>query len=209
MDLPIQCESIRERFPLTMSKDDFYKVAHISKRTAEYLLKMGAIPCEYTGKKTRCFKIRTEDVLHYLARREQEPEAYAVPPEWYREKNRSKTPPPNLSDELTAISAERGDIFRCFIETRLAGYSDLLGVGEVAEVTGYCTNHINNLCRRGSIKAFLIRSKYLIPKVTLIDYLANPAIYRRYCKAETAPTLARDFLSEYHDNAEKDSGNQI
>ena len=209
MDLTMQCESIRERFPLTMSKDDFYKVAHISKRTAEYLLKTGAVPCEYTGKKTRCFKIRTQDVLHYLTQRELEPEAYAIPPEWYREKNRSKTPPPNLSDKLTAISGEEGDIFRCFIEARLAGYSDLLGVGEVAEVTGYCANHINNLCRRGSIKAFLIRSKYLIPKVTLIDYLANPAIYRRYSKAETAPTLARDFLLEYHNNAEKDNGNQI
>ena len=114
-----------------------------------------------------------------------------------------------LSDELTAITAERGDIFRVFIETRLARYSDLLGVGEVAEATGYCANHINSLCRRGSIEAFLIRSKYLIPKVTLIDYLAQPAIYRRYSKAETAPTLARDFLLEYHNNAEKDSGNQL
>ena len=202
MDLTMQCESILERFPLTMSKDDFYKVAHISKRTAEYLLKTGAVPCEYTGKKTRCFKIRTEDVLHYLAQRELEPEAYAVPPEWYWEEKRSKTPPPNLSDELTAISAERGDIFLGFIETRLARYSDLLGVGEVAEATGYCANHINSLCRRGSIEAFLIRSKYLIPKVTLIDYLAQPAIYRRYSKAETAPTLARDFIIEYHAYAE-------
>ena len=209
MDLPIQCESIRERFPLTMSKDDFYKVAHISKRTAEYLLKTGAIPCEYTGKKTRCFKIRTEDVLRYLAQRELEPEAYSVPSEWYREKNCGKTPPPNLSDELAAISTERCDVFRRYIEACLAGYSDLLGVVEVTEVTGYCTNHINSLCRRGSIKAFLIRSKYLIPKITLIDYLANPAIYRRYSKAETAPRLAHDFLSEYHNNAEKDSGYQI
>ena len=98
MDLTMQCESIRERFPLAMSKDDFYKVAHISKRTAEYLLKTGAVPCEYTGKKTHCFKIRTEDVLHYLTQRELEPEAYAVPSEWYREKNRSKILPPRRTD---------------------------------------------------------------------------------------------------------------
>ena len=191
-------DSIIERFPVSMSKDDFYKVAHISKKTAEYLLKTGAVPCEYSGKNTRCFTIRTQDVLYYLSQREMEPERYTVPSEWYREGNRGKTPIPTLADKLSELADTSGPEFRHFIETRFATYDDLLSVREVAEVTGYCINHINTLCHRGTITAFLIRRKYYIPKVTLIDYLAKPVVYRRYSKAETAPKLAREFLSAYH-----------
>ena len=39
--------------PDVMSKDQFYKLCHISKSTARYLLQTGKVPCRYTGKKTR------------------------------------------------------------------------------------------------------------------------------------------------------------
>ena len=191
-------DSIMERFPVSMSKENFYKVAHISKRTAEYLLKTGAVPCVYSGKKTRCFTIRTADVLHYLSQRELEPERYAVPSEWYWRESRGKEPPPTLSDKLSEIADTDGPVFRNFIEARFATYDDLLSVKDVSEVTGYCTNHINNLCRRSVITAFQIRRKYYIPKVTLIDYLVKPAVYRRYSEIESAPRLAHDFLIAYH-----------
>lgn len=48
--------------PDVMSKDQFYKLCHISKSTARYLLQTGKVPCQYTGKKTRCHQIRKEDV---------------------------------------------------------------------------------------------------------------------------------------------------
>ena len=198
LDTVLGYDSIIERFPVSMSKDDFYKVAHISKKTAEYLLKTGAVPCEYSGKKTRCFTIRTQDVLYYLSQRELEPEIYAVPAEWYREGSRGKAPIPTMADKLSEIADTSGPVFRNYIEARFATYDDLLSVREVAEVTGYCTNHINNLCRRSVITAFQIRRKYYIPKVTLIDYLVKPAVYRRYSEIESAPRLARDFLFSYH-----------
>ncbi len=189
--------SILQRFPDKMSKEDFYKIAHVSKRTAEYLLKTGVVPCEYTGKKTRCFIIRTKDVLEYLRQRERDPEAYAVPSKWYRAETRGKTMPATLCDELTRIAEEKGDVFRCFISRQLKGYDDLLTVSDVAEATGYHKSHINNLCRCGSIKAFRIQHKNLIPKVTLIDYLATPERYRRYLDVEDAPKLVSNFLTSY------------
>lgn len=45
-------------------------MADISKATALYLLQSGAIPCKDTGKKTRRYAIKTDDVIEYLRQRE-------------------------------------------------------------------------------------------------------------------------------------------
>ena len=54
-------ESIRRKYPETVSKDQFYQIAHISKATALHLLQNGLVPCKDTGKKTRRYTIRTDD----------------------------------------------------------------------------------------------------------------------------------------------------
>ncbi len=43
-----------------------FKLCHISKKKAEWLLRSGFIPCEYIGKKTRCYLIKKTDVLAWL-----------------------------------------------------------------------------------------------------------------------------------------------
>lgn len=43
-----------DSIPDIITKDQLYQICHISKSTALYLLRSGKIPCEYTGKKTRC-----------------------------------------------------------------------------------------------------------------------------------------------------------
>ena len=59
----------RDSIPGIITKDQFYQICHISKSTALYLLRNGKIPCEYTGKKTRCYKIKKADVITYLEKR--------------------------------------------------------------------------------------------------------------------------------------------
>ena len=52
--------------PEVMNKEQFFRICHISKSTALHLLKSGKVPCEWSGKKTRCYKIRKEDVKAYV-----------------------------------------------------------------------------------------------------------------------------------------------
>ena len=52
-----------DSIPDIITKDQLYQICHISKSTALYLLRSGKIPCEYTGKKTRCYKIKKADVF--------------------------------------------------------------------------------------------------------------------------------------------------
>ena len=58
----IEKVGIRRAYPETISKEQFYRIAHISKATALHLLQNGLVPCKDTGKKTRRYTIRTDDV---------------------------------------------------------------------------------------------------------------------------------------------------
>ena len=66
-------------YPPIISKDQLYRICHISKRKATWLLENGIIPCEDSGKKTRRFKIRIIDVIQYLETLENSPEQIVVP----------------------------------------------------------------------------------------------------------------------------------
>ena len=63
-------EYLREQYPEIISKDQLYRICNISKRKAQWLLENGIIPCEDSGKQTRRFHIRLEDVITFLERRD-------------------------------------------------------------------------------------------------------------------------------------------
>ena len=71
--------ALLKEYPPVISKDQLYRICHISKRKATWLLENGIIPCEDSGKKTRRFKIRTVDVIRYLETLENSPEQIVVP----------------------------------------------------------------------------------------------------------------------------------
>lgn len=62
--------SLRESYPATISMGQLYRICHISKRKARWLLEQGIIPCVDSGKKTRRFSIQLEDVIIFLERRD-------------------------------------------------------------------------------------------------------------------------------------------
>ena len=67
-----------DSIPEIITKDQLYRICHISKSTALYLLQSGKITCEYSGKKTRCYKIRKADVITYLEERKVFPESLSL-----------------------------------------------------------------------------------------------------------------------------------
>ena len=66
------------KVPDILAKEQVRLLCHCSKRTALYYLKSGKLPCIYSGKKTRCYKIRKEDLMAFIEDRENHPEFYAV-----------------------------------------------------------------------------------------------------------------------------------
>ena len=96
---PINWDSV----PDVMNKEQFFRICHIRKSTALHLLKSGKVPCECSGKKARCYKIRKEDVKAYLEERTIFPELYSAPKGWYGMYYTARLSGKLTDDMLTAI----------------------------------------------------------------------------------------------------------
>ncbi len=71
-------------YPAVITKDQFYRICNISKKTAKHLLDNGLVPCINSGKKTRKYKLKLTDVIVYLEARDASPEIYTAPIGWYK-----------------------------------------------------------------------------------------------------------------------------
>ena len=60
------CNEILQQYPEYITKDQMYRICHISKKTCLFLLESGLVPNIDSGKKTRRFKIKTVDVIQYI-----------------------------------------------------------------------------------------------------------------------------------------------
>ena len=79
-------------YPDPMGRTGFRKACRIGTRTSLYLLQSGLVPCENTGKQTRCYKIAKSDVAAYLRRRLAEPAYYTPPSGWHKNYPNHKPP---------------------------------------------------------------------------------------------------------------------
>lgn len=151
-----------DSIPDIITKDQLYQICHISKSTALYLLRSGKIPCEYTGKKTRCYKIKKSDVITYLEKRKIFPESYSAPAGWYKG---------NYSIKLeTKIPENALKNMRQYYTEMLAQYPDVMTATEVSTIIGYGKTTVNNWCRKGHLKAFKRNNMNHIPKAYLIEF---------------------------------------
>ena len=156
-----------EEVPEIISKEDVRLICHCSKRTALYYLKSGKLPCTFSGKKTRCYKIKKEDLMVFIKDRENNPEYYAIPEGWYSSSG--------VSVKHRYTSAERLDKedLHEYYQYLLQEYPDVLESKKVSEITGYAHPVVNRWCSKGHLKHFQIGSRNMIPKVYLIDFFCS------------------------------------
>jgi hypothetical protein len=156
---------ILQSYPPIVSKDHMYRICNISKKTAEFLLKSGIVPCEDSGKKTRRFKVKVVDIIDYLRTRQKMPEHYLAPSGWYRSKSKEKV------KIETPISQEQIANMKLYILDNLKDLPDVMTVPQVKMVTGYSTGAICRWCRKKILFSFVIRNAYIIPKESLIIFM--------------------------------------
>ena len=78
MSQNIDYKAILKAYPETISKEQLYKLCHISKRMAKFYLDNGMIACTNTGHSTHKYIIRTSDAVAFLRDREKHPDRYRV-----------------------------------------------------------------------------------------------------------------------------------
>lgn len=159
-------------YPAPMGRTDFRKACRIGTRTSIYLLQSGLVPCENTGKQTRCYKIAKADVAAYLRRRMTEPEHYAPPSGWYKNYPQRKPPAVSLTRTLDYEIVSRL-LLRRHLEQQLADAPDVLTVEQIARFTGYTPHTVSRWCTEGRLRTIQRRPRFMVPKTWLLDYLVS------------------------------------
>lgn len=157
-------ENLHQQYPEIISMDQLYRICHISKRKAKWLLENGVIPCTDSGKQTRRFQIRLDDVITFLERRDAGLLQGDIPTGIFSSGGRTLEKPRQLlnSEEL-----------RAFLLERWADFPDVLTVPQTATLSGFGASAINRWFRDGLVDGVCYRGKNLISKESLAEYLAS------------------------------------
>lgn len=156
-------EKLREEYRETITMEQFYRIAHISKRKASWLLTNGIIPCEDSGKQTRRFKIRLDDVIEYLQKVQSGALHVSIPGGIFVSGAASRPPREYLDcDELKEqFLAEWYDV------------PDMLTIKQASEISGYVGTSILRWVNRKQVKGVLYHERYLISKESLATFLSS------------------------------------
>ena len=126
--------------------------------------------------------------------RELHPEVYRAPDRWYQERSGHYNSRVTYRNELTKLSEEERANFRKYMEDEFCQYGDLLTVVEVAEAIGYCDTSLHRWCNAKKLKSFNISGKFLIPKISLVDFLVSQYSFDITRKTWKHTLLIKSFL---------------
>lgn len=186
-----EIEAIRASYPKVISKDQLYRICHISKSTALYLIQSGLIPSSNSGKKTRKYKINLDDVIDYLQQREETPFFFKPPENYYKGTNGLRGRQRRL-----CIPSEQMSEARLFFERKFERYDDVIPTSKVTKITGYSAKTVVSWYERKIIKCFLIKGRLYFPKEYLIEFILSDSCNYIIQKSKRHIALLEEFLSE-------------
>ncbi len=187
-----------------ISLEQLYKMLHISKRKAAWMLQNGIIPCEIRNTPTHKYSIRKEDVLAYMEKSEGE-KRKEIPVGIF---NAKKTNNPRrtesqgsdcegyFDDTIYKLRGKERARFKEMLEELLSAVPDSLTVDEVVTLTGYNRKTILRYAQRKYIYAVNIMGKYYISKQSIINYLATDKAFGNTQKTPRHIAVIEQFLEK-------------
>ena len=187
-----------------ISLEQLYKMLHISKRKAAWMLQNGIIPCEIRNTPTHKYSVRKEDVLAYMAKSERE-KRKEIPVGIFNAKKtnnprRIESPGSDcggyFDDTNYKLRGKERARFKEMLEDLLSAVPDTLTVDDVAELTGYHRRTILRYVQRKYIYAVNIMGKYYISKQSIINYLATDKAFKNTQKTPWHIAVIEQFLEK-------------
>lgn len=151
-----------EEYPEVISADQLYRICHISKRKAKWLLEHGYIPCEDSGKKTRRYKIRLNDVIDYLLTLEAASDLVATPVGAFNVKRKQLNPVAQICQKE----------FQRFLYNIWTDEADILRISDVQVLLGYSAGTIRQWILRKELRSTRLPCGIQVTaKEWLIDFI--------------------------------------
>ena len=185
-----------------ISLEQLYKMLHISKRKAAWMLQNGIIPCEIRNTPTHKYSVRQEDVLAYMAKSDRD-KRKEIPVSIF---NAKKTNNPRrteshdsdcggyFDDTNYKLRGKERARFKEMLEDLLSAVPDTLTVDEVVTVTGYHRRTILRYAQRKYIYAVNIMGKLYISKQSIINYLATDKAFKNTQKSEWHEEIIKTYI---------------
>ena len=164
-----------------ISLEQLYKMLHISKRKAAWMLNNGIIPCQIRPTKTHRYIILREDVEAYLQKKRAE-RRKEIPVGIFNAKPTKQTvvinnhhpmDTVNVMDCYITIADECKDEFKVLVEKRLKYFPDAITADKAGEIMGYAKNTVLSYIQQKRIFAVQISGKYIVPKSALVEFLVG------------------------------------
>ena len=163
-----------------ISLEQLYKMLHISKRKAAWMLQNGIIPCEIRPTKTHRYVILKEDVDAYLRKKARE-RRKEIPVGIFNAKptkrtvvlNRQPVDTVTIAECYITVAEEYREDFRKHVEKRLKYFPDAVTTDKAGEIMGYSKNTVIAYIQQKHLFAIRISRKYIIPKTALVEFLVT------------------------------------
>lgn len=188
---------LRDQYPEVITMDQLYRICHISKREARWLLENGVIPCEDSGKKTRRFKIKLDDVIEFLELRDAgllddvmpvgifSSDEYGYPP---------RQPRTRLDN-----GALQAFLLDCWVDA-----PDMLTIPQTASLCGYSVTTLVRWFQKELFAGIRYRGMILISKESLAEWLASDRGQSIQQQSTTHQELIEEF--QIQEIEQKNSG---
>lgn len=158
-------EQIRE----TVTAEEACRILHISKRKCAWMLQNGMIPCEDTGKKTRRYTIRLDDVIAVRNGMEEYPDQYIFPIT-FTAKDPSK---PRKHHPYYLMPDEIPEDFRAWLDDEWYRMADTVTAREIGELLGYDGDSVRRWLNRGWLQAVYAHGREIIAREWLMDFMCG------------------------------------
>lgn len=157
----LECYKILEQYPDSMTKDQFYRIAHISKRHAKYLLDSGLCACHDSEKRPAAIRFKPA-MSAFLCDQEDNP-GQVQSSQGTVHRNSGKAKRRRSTTEIIRFhftEPEKTGLYKEW-ERLAADYDNLLTTSDVTELTGYSAQSIQRWCNQKILVGFQIRGKPL------------------------------------------------
>ena len=175
----------------TVTAEEACRILHISKRKCAWMLQNGMIPCDDTGKKTRRYTIRLDDVLAVKNGMEKNPERYVLPVTFT-----AKEPPKPRKQPSYYLTPDKvPEDFRAWLDDEWYKLADTVTAREISELLGYDGDSVRRWINRSWLKSVHAHGQEIIAREWLMDFMCGHG-FGIVKKSEWHTELLRRYFEE-------------
>ena len=185
--------AIIKSYPPVITLEQLYQICHISKRKAKWLLETGRIPCQDSGKKTRRFKIRTEDVVTYLTERTSNPDKYKAPNGMFNSAKDTRTL--QCGSKRTGAFAIDASCYHAYISNLWYDLPDALTTSQIHACTGISKTTINQWLIKAEVEGVILYQTYIASKESVINQVVKLTLHSSSRLSPILMELALSYIT--------------